>query len=307
MSSDQKIRFFIIAFVLAQATTYVHTEEPEISTRAMRATGCDRSTYSFNCLKIDLVQLVDKISTPQEYHITNGLSVVYNPKVNQSLNADLVAGNMAIYMLATVATIHAGRIRKKHYISGIFQFAELARTYPHDRQGRLNAFVLAKLTAFMRSHSLNIQLLNGGDLDEAQSAVETGRRSDKKNKNLSSIITAALMMKGMCIRSCDFISLKTPQLCFYHYQIGMLFAMAMAALAAMAGKALLAAKMALLLSAITSLKSLTSSKHSTTYEIITKPAHQTVVHDSGHDHSAGGVGSSGYGRSMNFELPEHLT
>lgn len=85
----------------------------------------------------------------------------------------------------------------------------------------------------------------------------------------------------------------------------------MGALALLAGKALIAALMALLLAALNSFKALTSGKQSTTYEIITKPSYSgghshSSQHESVHEHSGGGLGSSGYGRSMSFELPEHL-
>lgn len=93
----------------------------------------------------------------------------------------------------------------------------------------------------------------------------------------------------------------------------MLMALTMGALALLAGKALIAALMALMLAALNSFKALTSGKQSTTYEIITKPSYSgghshSSQHDSVHEHSGGGggLGSSGYGRSMSFELPEHL-
>lgn len=89
---------------------------------------------------------------------------------------------------------------------------------------------------------------------------------------------------------------------------GMLLALALGALALLAGKALVAALMALLLAALNGLKHLTAGKQSTTYEIITKPHYTSShSHDSVHEHSgAGSMGTSGYGRSMNFELPPHL-
>lgn len=92
----------------------------------------------------------------------------------------------------------------------------------------------------------------------------------------------------------------------------MLLALALGALALLAGKALVAALMALLLAALNGLKHLTTEKKSTTYEIITKPAHYTSAHSHAnlmqnnvHEHS--GIGTSGYGRSMNFDLPQHLS
>lgn len=99
---------------------------------------------------------------------------------------------------------------------------------------------------------------------------------------------------------------------------GTMMAMALAGLAALAGKALLAGMVALTLSAIVGLKSLTSKDDKkTTYEIISKPvySHSHSHSASGghggshedHGHSGGGGGQhsaySGYGRSMDFQLP----
>lgn len=166
-----------------------------------------------------------------------------------------------------------------------YAFVEMARSYPTDAQSRLNGYVLAKITNFLQSHTLNVKLLDGADVTEARSAMETGRKKDKKGGQ--SIIAAALLMKSM------------------------LLALALGALALLAGKALVAALMALLLSALSAFKALTPEKKSTTYEIITKPAHYTSAHTHSNvvheDHSGGGMGTSGYGRSLNFVLPQHLT
>lgn len=94
-----------------------------------------------------------------------------------------------------------------------------------------------------------------------------------------------------------------------------MMSIAMAALAALAGKALMTALMALMLSAVLGLKALTSGGHKqTTYEIVAKPSYSSSQsHSSSHeDHGHGGHGGGhsgyggSYGRSMNFELPQHL-
>lgn len=93
----------------------------------------------------------------------------------------------------------------------------------------------------------------------------------------------------------------------------MLLALGLGAVGLLAGKALMAALISLLLAALSGLKSLTSGKQSTTYEIIAKPTYSnTHSHSSSHEniHEHGGhsgAGHSGYGRSINFVLPEHLT
>lgn len=87
----------------------------------------------------------------------------------------------------------------------------------------------------------------------------------------------------------------------------------MGALAMLAGKALMTALMSLMLSAIIGLKSLTGGGHkSTTYEIVTKPVYShSQSHSSSHEDvhgggGGGGYGHSGYGRSLNLELPKHM-
>lgn len=96
----------------------------------------------------------------------------------------------------------------------------------------------------------------------------------------------------------------------------MLMALGLGAVALLAGKALMAALVALLLAGLAALKSLTSGgKQSTTYEIIAKPTYSnthshSASHENVHEHGGGGGGGSGYGgygRSLNFLLPEHLT
>jgi Protein of unknown function (DUF1676) len=95
-----------------------------------------------------------------------------------------------------------------------------------------------------------------------------------------------------------------------------MMALALGALAMLAGKALVTGLMALTLSAIIGLKSLTSGQKHTTYEIVAKPQYShTNTHSSAHEevhaHGHSGYGGSagvsgGYGRSLNFKLPEHL-
>lgn len=108
--------------------------------------------------------------------------------------------------------------------------------------------------------------------------------------------------------------------CLFHstnsFILGTLGAIALGALALLAGKALMTGLMALMLSAIVGLKALTSGGHKqTTYEIVAKPSYShthSASHEDHHGHGGGGHGGGGhtgygsYGRSMSFELPEHL-
>lgn len=96
---------------------------------------------------------------------------------------------------------------------------------------------------------------------------------------------------------------------------GMMMALGLGAVALLAGKALMASLMALLMAGLAGLKSLTGGKQSTTYEIIAKPSYSTThshsaSHENIHEHGGGGGGGGGssgyggYGRSLNFVLPQ---
>lgn len=69
----------------------------------------------------------------------------------------------------------------------------MARSFPNDAEKRLNGFLLAKVSNYLQSHTLNVKLVNPSELAEARSAFE-GRK--KKKGGLEGIIAAALMMKS---------------------------------------------------------------------------------------------------------------
>lgn len=73
-------------------------------------------------------------------------------------------------------------------------FLDLARNYPNDFDKRLNGFVLAKVSNFLQSYSINLKLLDTKEVEEARSAFES-RKKGKKG-GLEGIIAAACMMKG---------------------------------------------------------------------------------------------------------------
>lgn len=55
--------------------------------------------------------------------------------------------------------------------------------------------MLAKITNFLQSHTLNVKLLDNNDVDKARSAMDDARKLKKKG-GLEGIIAAALMMKS---------------------------------------------------------------------------------------------------------------
>lgn len=75
------------------------------SARKMPSNGCDRAVYSFNCLKLDAVQFLDKMSTRQVYHIAGGLSLVHDPTANQTQNSEIIAGKSISWATACMQAI----------------------------------------------------------------------------------------------------------------------------------------------------------------------------------------------------------
>ncbi|XP_055682491.1 uncharacterized protein LOC129789579 [Lutzomyia longipalpis] len=173
--------------------------------------------------------------------------------------------------------------------------AELSRSFPNDPSKRMDGFLFSKLSDYLQSHTLRFRLWdNKSSLEDAKAAF-TGRKGKigGKKGGLEGLLAAAMMMKGT------------------------MMALALGALAALAGKALMTGMMALMLSAIVGLKALASGGgKQTTYEIVAKPyyshSHSSSHEDHGHGGGGGGgghgshTGYGGYGRSLNFVLPEHL-
>ncbi|XP_065173821.1 uncharacterized protein [Atheta coriaria] len=213
------------------------------------------NSYSTTCLKLDIVSWVDKLNENDDYSVVPGVTVVREDGSARSNTADMVA--------------------------------ELARDFPNDPDARLDAFLMKKVTNYLNTHSIKMNLF------DAQSAVESARKGSgfggtkgggggKKGGMGGMLLAAGAMMKGT------------------------LFALALGALAALAGKALMTGLISLMLSAIIGLKSLAGGGHKqTTYEIVSKPVYShSNTHSSSHEeHGGHSAGYSGYGRSFDMPLP----
>lgn len=55
---------------------------------------CEKSKFSWDCLKLDLVTLLESMSETKEYKIGGGLSIVQDASssLNRTKNAEIVAG-----------------------------------------------------------------------------------------------------------------------------------------------------------------------------------------------------------------------
>ncbi|XP_022918448.1 uncharacterized protein [Onthophagus taurus] len=200
------------------------------------------SSYSITCFKLDVVNWVEKLNNQEDLNVLPGVSLVRESRAKA--NEEIVA--------------------------------EVAREFPNDPDARLDAFLMNKVSNYLGTHSIKLNLFD----------PNTARKGDgiggggKKGGGMGMLLAAGAMMKGT------------------------LMAVAMAALAALAGKALMTALISLMLSAIIGLKSLTSGGgKQTTYEVITKPIYSHgSSHSSSHE-DYGGHGHSSYGRSFDMPLP----
>ncbi|GAB0087566.1 Protein of unknown function DUF1676 [Sergentomyia squamirostris] len=246
-------------------------------------------TLFSSCLALDVSELKRSFSLDCD--------AAYNP---MCLKVDIVAfierlsSNSELILSPSVSIVkdnNANHTRNAEII------AELSRSFPNDPSKRMDGFLFSKLSDYLQSHTLRFRLWdNKSSLEDAKAAF-TGRKGKigGKKGGLEGLLAAAMMMKGT------------------------MMALALGALAALAGKALMTGMMALMLSAIVGLKALAGGgSKQTTYEIVAKPyyshSHSQSHEDHGHGHGGGGSGGGGgghtgyggYGRSLNFVLPESL-
>ncbi|KAJ9577087.1 hypothetical protein L9F63_006367 [Diploptera punctata] len=228
--------------------------------------------YTFTCLKLDVVSLVDKLSEADKYQLMPGVAVIKDNSSENDESSRKFPGDLV---------------------------ASLAKDYPNDIDARLDAFLLRRIGKYLNSHTLTFKLIDDESyakalqfekeaveqVENSDYGIETGRKKGKKG--MGQLLLAALMMKGT------------------------LLPIALGGLAMLAGKALMTGMLALMLSAIVGLKSLTSGgggKQAVTYEIVQKPVYShshSQSHELHHEHGGGGGGGGGggyghssYGRSF---------
>lgn len=242
-------KYLVLVFVMLIGYAYTEdttTKSDKSDFKRSLSRDCANS-YSATCLKLDIVSWVDKLNEEDNYNVLPGVSVIKENASARANTADMVA--------------------------------ELARDFPNDPEARLDAFLMKKVTGYLSSHSIRLNLF------DAQNAV-TGRGKGGglggggKKGGMGVLLAAAAMMKGT------------------------LMALALGALAALAGKALMTGLISLMLSGIIGLKSLAGGGgKQTTYEIVSKPIYtHSSSHSSGHEEH-GGHGYSSYGRSFDMPLP----
>jgi hypothetical protein len=246
------------------------------------------SSYSLMCLKLDILSLVDKISTSNtELKLTQGITLVRENNPNKTQNSKIVS--------------------------------ELARAFPDSPEKRLNGFLVAKIQDVLNSYSLKFKLINQDTVNAFQA------RKDGGEKQLMKYLWSENKIWFFLICELGFggggkdKGGKGAMMAMAMMMKGAMMAMGLGAVAALAGKALLTGMMALTLAGIAALKSLTSKDDKkTTYEIISKPVYShSHSHSHGTSHAAHPGGSQedhggygGYGRSLGgdvtFQLPKSV-
>ncbi|XP_054728875.1 uncharacterized protein LOC129237916 [Anastrepha obliqua] len=124
-----------------------------------------RTQFSWMCLKIEFVKIMERLTEKDELLLVPGISVVRNVNASEVKSNDLMA--------------------------------EVARSYPSDPNSRLNGYIVNKLSSFLQTHYLRFKLIDTDTVAEARSALETGRKGKfGKKGGLEALIAAGLMMKG---------------------------------------------------------------------------------------------------------------
>lgn len=89
----------LIAFCIIGLASAAVTSSNEIfpDSKSSMKSKCD-SAYNFTCLKLDILSLIDKISSANtEYQLTNGVSLVREENINKTQNSKIVSGKLKFY------------------------------------------------------------------------------------------------------------------------------------------------------------------------------------------------------------------
>ncbi|XP_017130624.1 uncharacterized protein LOC108148221 [Drosophila elegans] len=151
----------------AQAASVQSTEAPAVATATLRKpqkaegllNGCEASSFSWMCLKIEFVKIMEKLAEQEELNVLPGISVVKDDNATELKTSELMA--------------------------------EVARSYPSDPSTRLNGYIVAKLENLLKTRFLRFRLLDDKSLQEGR------KHKFGKKGGLEALVAAGVMMKGM--------------------------------------------------------------------------------------------------------------
>ncbi|KAF4523424.1 hypothetical protein B566_EDAN007896 [Ephemera danica] len=229
-------------------------------------------SYTSACLKLDLVNLVDRLARQESYQVLPSINMVRHDNEEQQQGE--------------------GRSAQSDSTDAVME--AVAQDGPEAAETRLDGLLLDRVSRYLDTHAISVRLFDDDTLAKMRKvgqevadkygflSAQTGRGKDKKGGG--ALLMGLMMMKAT------------------------LGALGFGAIAALAGKALLVGMLSMMLSAIVGLKSLASGGggKAVTYEIISKPVY-SHAHSHSHEHSehgGGGYGGGGgysHGRSFNVE------
>lgn len=131
------------------------------------------NSYTFTCLKLDLVSWVDKLNEDDDYSVVPGVSLVRENGSARASTADIVA--------------------------------ELARDFPNDPDARLDAFLMKKVTSYLESHAIRLNFFDrknyveearGGGGGGGIGGGGGGKKGGGGGEGMGTMLAAAAMMKG---------------------------------------------------------------------------------------------------------------
>ncbi|KAH8407116.1 hypothetical protein KR222_007434 [Zaprionus bogoriensis] len=141
------------------APIHAETLQPPQRSPSMSMNECETSPFSWMCLKIEFVKIMERLAEQQELSVLPGVSVVKDEHATELKTSELMA--------------------------------EVARSYPSDPNTRLNGYILAKLENLLKTRFLRFRLMD-------DSSVEEGRKHKfGKKGGLEALVAAGVMMKGM--------------------------------------------------------------------------------------------------------------
>ncbi|XP_023163492.2 uncharacterized protein LOC111594436 [Drosophila hydei] len=133
--------------------------QPTQRNPTMALNECETAAFSWMCLKIEFVKIMERLAEQQELKVLPGVSVVKDENATELKTSELMA--------------------------------EVARSYPSDPNTRLNGYILAKLENILKTRVLRLRLLDDTSLEEGR------KHKFGKKGGMEALVAAGVMMKGM--------------------------------------------------------------------------------------------------------------
>ena len=131
--------FLLLIIGLSSASPSLSNDIP-VDQKSNAKVKCE-SSYSLMCLKLDILSLIDKLSTSnKEFNIASGITLVRENNPNKTQTSKIVS--------------------------------ELARAFPDSPEKRLNGFLVAKIQDFLQSYSLKLKLMS----EDSEGVVAESRK-----------------------------------------------------------------------------------------------------------------------------------